>query len=194
MTEAADRARAGARPGARSAADAGEASPVVPTVGPAARMVPELVAALRRRGETLATAESLTGGALASALVDVPGVSAVLRGGIVAYATELKHELLGVDAGLLAREGAVHPEVAGQMANGVRARLDASWGLATTGVAGPDPQDGKPAGTVHIAVAGSGGVVVRSLHLPGDRPAVRAATTAAALQLLAATLGVQPWA
>jgi nicotinamide-nucleotide amidase len=170
----------------------------VPTVGPAARMVPELVpelvAALRRRGETLATAESLTGGALASALVDVPGVSAVLRGGIVAYASELKHELLGVDAGLLAREGAVHPEVARQMADGVRARLDATWGLATTGVAGPDPQDGKPAGTVHIAVAGSAGAVARSLHLPGDRPAVRAATTAAVLQLLAATLGVQPWA
>jgi nicotinamide-nucleotide amidase len=153
-----------------------------------------VVAILRARDETLATAESLTGGALASALVEVPGVSAVYRGGVVPYATPLKHELLGVDAALLAREGAVHPEVARQMADGVRARLAATWGVATTGVAGPDPQDGKEPGTVHIAAAGPSGTLVRSLTLPGDRPSVRAAAVAAALDLLAEALRVQPWA
>ena len=91
-------------------------------------VVPALVALLRGRGETLATAESLTGGAVAAALVDVPGVSAVFRGGIVAYATELKGLLLGVDEALLAREGAVHPEVARQMADGVRVRLATTLG------------------------------------------------------------------
>jgi nicotinamide-nucleotide amidase len=153
-----------------------------------------VVAELRRRAETLATAESLTGGALAAAVVDVPGASAVLRGGVVAYATELKSLLLGVDADLLARVGAVHPQVALQMADGVRGRLGAVWGVATTGVAGPDPQDGEPPGTVHVAVAGPSGLRVRSLHLPGGRGAVRSAAVAAALTLLAEGLDVQPWA
>jgi nicotinamide-nucleotide amidase len=99
-------------------------------------------------------AESLTGGMLCSALIDVPGASAVVRGGVVSYATDLKHRLLGVDAGLLAANGPVDPDVATQMAHGVRERLGADWGVATTGVAGPDPQDGIAAGTVYIAVAG----------------------------------------
>ena len=154
----------------------------------------DVAAVLRARDETLATAESLTGGALASALVEVPGVSAVYRGGVVPYATPLKHELLGVDADLLAREGAVHPEVARQMADGVRARLATTWGVATTGVAGPDPQDGKAPGTVHVAVSGPSGVLVRTFALPGDRSAVRRASVAAALDLLAEALRVQPWA
>jgi CDP-diacylglycerol--glycerol-3-phosphate 3-phosphatidyltransferase len=101
---------------------------------------------LLARGETLAVAESLTGGALAAAVVAVPGVSATFRGGVVAYATELKSELLGVDAALLAARGPVDPDVAVAMAEGVRERLGATWGLATTGVAGPDPQDGHPPG------------------------------------------------
>jgi len=188
VTEAADRGRPDGL--TEVSPPPGSVGPTVPGLVP--ELVQELVAELRRRRETLATAESLTGGAVASALVDVPGVSLVLRGAIVAYATELKHELLGVDADLLAREGAVHPEVARQMADGVRLRLGATWGVATTGVAGPDPQDGKLPGTVHFAVAGGAGVVVRSLLLPGGRPAVRAATTAAVLELLAATLRVQP--
>jgi nicotinamide-nucleotide amidase len=113
-----------------------------------------LVSALSEQGQTVAVAESLTGGLLCSTLVEVPGASAVVRGGVVAYATELKHRLLGVDADLLAGNGAVDPDVAAQMALGVRDRLGADWGLATTGVAGPDPQDGIQPGRVYVAVAG----------------------------------------
>jgi nicotinamide-nucleotide amidase len=154
----------------------------------------ELVRALTERGETIAVAESLTGGAVASALVEVPGASAVLRGGIVAYAADLKHALLGVDAELLAREGAVHPEVAAQMADGVRARLGADWGLATTGVAGPDPQDDRPPGRVFVAVSGPGAAHVERLDLPGGRAQVRAGSVEAVLDLLRRTLEafVQP--
>jgi nicotinamide-nucleotide amidase len=156
--------------------------------------VPELVQALIARGETLAVAESLTGGALAAALVDVPGVSGAFRGAIVAYATELKHALLGVDAELLAREGAVHPEVARQMADGVRRALGTTWGVATTGLAGPDPQDGRPPGRVFVAVTGPSTSLVEPLQLDGDRAAVRAATVGVALDLLASALegSVQP--
>ena len=146
-----------------------------------------VVERLRAAGETLAVAESLTGGLLAARLVDVPGASAVLRGAVVAYATDLKHTLLGVDAELLEREGAVHPDVAAQMAAGVRARLGATWGLATTGVAGPDPQDGRSPGTVYVALAGPSapdGAGGTALRLVGDRAQVRAATVDAALALL----------
>jgi nicotinamide-nucleotide amidase len=154
-----------------------------------------LVATLRARGETLAVAESLTGGALAAAVVDVPGASAVLRGGVVAYATDLKHALLGVDGDLLAAEGAVHPEVARQMADGVRELLGATWGLATTGVAGPDPQDGVPPGTVYVAISGPGAARVERLLLPGGRGEVRAAAVRRALLLLGLVLvPVQPTA
>lgn len=128
---------------------------------------------LRARGLTLAVAESLTGGMVAARLVDVPGASAVLRGGVVAYATDLKAALLGVDAGLLGREGAVHPDVAVQMAQGARSRLGADVGLATTGVAGPDPQDGHPPGTVHVAVVTATGSRVASPVVAGTRADVR---------------------
>src|SRR5690348_4361122 len=93
---------------------------------------------LRAGGQTVAVAESLTGGLVAAALTDVPGSSASFRGGVVAYATELKADLLGVDAMMLRRHGAVYPQVAAAMAQGVRARLGATYGVATTGVAGPD--------------------------------------------------------
>ncbi len=151
-----------------------------------------LVAALTARGETVSVAESLTGGLLASAFVDVPGASAVLRGGVVAYATDLKAELLGVDADLLRRAGAVDADVATAMAVGVRERLAATYGLATTGVAGPDPQDGVPAGTVYVALAGPRAVRGAALTVPGDRSTVRAAAVRAALDLLASALGVAP--
>jgi nicotinamide-nucleotide amidase len=156
--------------------------------GAAARPVGQIVATLRARGATLAVAESLTGGALTAALVTVPGVSAVLRGGVVAYASDLKRDLLGVDAELLATEGAVHPEVARQMAVGAARRLGASHAVATTGVAGPGPADGRACGTVHVAVATPGAVRVRSLVLAGGRAALRAASVTAALALLAGTL------
>lgn len=147
---------------------------------------------LTARAETVAVAESLTGGLACSALIDVPGASAAVRGGVVAYATVLKHELLGVDAGLLATRGAVHPEVAVAMAEGVRARLGADWGCGTTGVAGPDPQDGVPPGRAYIAVAGPRVSVVRELDLAGDRAAVRASATGLTVALLVEVLSATP--
>ncbi len=139
---------------------------------------------LLKRGDTLAVAESLTGGLICAALTDLPGASKVVRGGIVAYATDLKAVLLGVPHKLIDRYGAVHPDVAVAMAEGVRLRLGAGFSVATTGVAGPDPQDGQPVGTVHVAVAAEGDAVVQTVALPGDRAAVRAGTVAVSLGLL----------
>lgn len=143
----------------------------------------DVVTALIGRGLTVAVAESLTGGLVVADLVSVPGASAVVRGGVVAYATELKHELLGVDADLLAAGGPIQAAVAEQMAVGVRVRLGADLGLATTGVAGPDPQDGHPPGEVWIAVATADGVRAVRLELGGDRDAVRRETVVAVLGL-----------
>lgn len=150
--------------------------------------VTSLVRVLVDRRQTLAVVESLTGGLLAATLVEVPGVSAVFRGGLVVYATDLKASLAGVPPELLAARGAVDPHVARALAEGGRARCGADWALATTGVAGPDPQDGKPVGLVFVAVAGPGGAEVRRLSVPGDRPAIRSAAVAAALDLLAERL------
>ncbi|MFC8192726.1 CinA family protein [Cellulomonas sp. NPDC057328] len=147
------------------------------------RAARDLLAVLAARGWSLAVAESLTGGQVTATLVDVPGASTVLRGGVVAYATDLKASVLGVDGDLLAARGPVDGDVACAMADGVRARLGADVGLATTGVAGPGPQDGHPAGTVHVAVGGPAGTVSRALRLDGDRAAVRAGATAAVLAL-----------
>ena len=147
------------------------------------RLGADLLAALRSRGWTVAVAESVTGGMVTAALVDVAGASLGLRGGVVAYATDLKASVLGVDPALLAARGAVNPDVAGEMAAGVRALLGSDVGLATTGVAGPDPQDGHPPGTVHVAVATAGGVRVESMRLPGDRSAVRTAARDRVLRL-----------
>ncbi|WP_329174058.1 CinA family protein [Streptomyces sp. NBC_01477] len=145
----------------------------------------EVLRLLERRGGTLAVAESLTGGLLAAELTAVPGASRSFRGSVTAYATALKHELLGVDGTLLAERGAVDAQVAREMAEGVRRRLGADWGAATTGVAGPDPQDGRPVGTVFVAVAGPGGFSeVAALLLAGDRTAIRRASVAAVLDLL----------
>ncbi|MEU2199366.1 CinA family protein [Isoptericola sp. NPDC019482] len=137
----------------------------------------------RSRGWTLAAAESLTGGLVVAVLVDVPGASAVVRGGVVAYATDLKATALGVDPELLALRGPVDPEVAGQMATGVRRALGADVGLATTGVAGPDPQDGHPPGEAYVAVSTPAGDRVRRLDLDGTRAEVRAAVVRAVLAL-----------
>jgi len=139
---------------------------------------------LRAGGQTVAVAESLTGGLVAAALTDVPGSSAVFRGGVVAYATELKAELLGVDAMMLRRHGAIYPPVAAAMAQGVRARLGATYGVATTGVAGPDPADGQPVGTAHIAVSVADDTVVRTIALAGDRHEIRRLTVEHVLGLL----------
>lgn len=173
-------------------AEAEDSRPLV-IAGAAALVVAELT----RRGSTVAVAESLTGGLLAAEIVSVPGASAVFRGGVVAYDTAIKHSVLGVDATLLAERGAVDISVAQQMADRVRSVLavagrSADYGLATTGVAGPDPQDGKLPGTVFIALASGAGVTVSRLHLSGDRAAIRATTVQAALALLAHELGVTP--
>lgn len=167
-----------------------------------------LVEELAGRGETVAVAESLTGGLVAGSLTDVPGSSRAFRGGVVAYATDVKHEVLDVPGPLLDERGAVDPEVARRMAQGVRLVMRADWGIATTGVAGPDPQDGKPVGLVYVAVAGpepdagsgagspsaavaSGGGPPRALELRlnGGRAAVREGAVLAALRLLREEMG-----
>ncbi|HEU0206369.1 MAG TPA: CinA family protein [Pseudolysinimonas sp.] len=145
-----------------------------------------VIAELTRRRMTIAVAESLTGGLVVAELVSVPGASAVVRGGVVAYATELKSSLLGVDAELLAERSPIDSEVARQMAEGVRWRLGhdgapADIGLATTGVAGPDPQDGHPVGEVWLGLAMEGRVEARGLTLGGDRASIRTATVSESL-------------
>ncbi|GIH77668.1 CinA family protein [Planobispora longispora] len=155
--------------------------PARPAVPEAARVLALLV----RGGATVATAESLTAGLIGAALTGPPGASAAFAGGVLAYATELKHRLLGVPAALLEREGAVHPEVAAAMAGGVRELTGATYGVAATGVAGPDPQDGKPVGTVHLAVSGPGERVWhRDLQLRGTREEIRQWTVNEAIDLL----------
>lgn len=151
-----------------------------------------ILSALEARGLTLAAAESLTGGDVVSALIDVPGASAVVRGGVVAYATDVKAEVLGVDAALLEEVGAVDPRVARQMAERVRSLLRADVGVATTGVAGPQPQDGKPAGLVYIAVADPDKTRVRELRIAGTRAEVRAGTVSEVLEFLDTWLSVTP--
>jgi nicotinamide-nucleotide amidase len=140
--------------------------------------------ALTVRGETVAVAESLTGGLLAAALSERPGASTTFRGGLVVYATDLKELLAGVPGPLLDAHGAVSEETAAALAAGARDRLGADWGLATTGVAGPSEQEGQPVGTVFVAVAGPHGGEVRQLRLPGDRAQVRAVSVTYALDLL----------
>lgn len=147
-----------------------------------------VIAALRERGETVATAESLTAGLVAAALTEVPGASAVVRGGLVVYATDLKDRLAGVDPDLLAEHGAVHPDVATQLAVGASRRCEADWGIGLTGVAGPDPQDGVAPGTVHLGFSGPRGAQVRSVVFGGDRHAVRAAAVRVAVEHFAALL------
>ncbi|MEW1973513.1 CinA family protein [Microbacterium profundi] len=154
----------------------------------------ELVAALTARGWTLGIAESLTGGALAAEIVSVPGASATLLGGVVAYTTPVKASLLGVDAALLEEHGPVHPLVAEQMAGGVRdavsvAGRSADVGLSTTGIAGPDSPDGQPVGTVHIGIATPMRVRAFSLRLDGDRASIRAQTVDAAIEKLLEEMG-----
>ncbi|BFU42959.1 CinA family protein [Krasilnikovia sp. MM14-A1004] len=146
------------------------------------------VHALVDRGETLASAESLTGGLVAATVVEIPGVSSVFRGGLVVYATDLKHSLAGVPEELLADRGPVDPDVARALAEGARRRCGADWGLGTTGVAGPEPQDGKPVGLVYVAVAGPPGSTVRELRLSGPREHVRTESVTAALCLLVDSL------
>ncbi len=152
-----------------------------------------LVATLEARGLTIAVAESLTGGLLVAELVSVPGASAVVLGGVVAYNSELKHSVLGVDSVLLAEHGAVNPDVAAQMATGVRAALaiaagPAHIGISTTGVAGPDQQNGQPVGTVYLGFAIGESIHTKRLALTGTRAQIRAAAVDESLHELARLL------
>lgn len=144
-----------------------------------------VVAALRDEGLTIACAESLTGGLLCATLIDIPGASDVVRGGVVAYAAELKATLLGVSEEQLAVYGTVHAGTATQMAHGVRERCGSDVGVATTGVAGPGESEGHPAGTAFVSIADANGTDVRRLTLAGDRSAVRTGTVEAAVALIA---------
>lgn len=143
-----------------------------------------VVEALIARDLTIGTAESLTGGMVAAALTTVPGASAVFRGGIVAYAADLKTALLGVPASLIAEVGTVHEDVAVAMAQGARTALGATIGIGTTGEAGPDPAEGHPVGTVHIAVAAPGRTRHEALSLPGGRDEIRYGTVQCVIRLL----------
>jgi nicotinamide-nucleotide amidase len=153
-------------------------------------------AVLRARDQTVAVAESLTAGLLSAALTDTPGASSTFRGGLVVYATDLKASLAGVPGPLLDAQGPVSPDVAAALAAGTRTRLGASWGLAVTGVAGPDEQDGVAVGTVFVGIAGpdqpagAGSGAVRALHLAGDRAEIRRRAVLGALEVLAGALGV----
>lgn len=148
----------------------------------------EVIRRCSELGLTLATAESLTGGLVCGALTSVPGASLVVRGGVVAYASDRKAAVLGVSRELLAERGAVDADVAREMAAGARRVMGADLGLATTGVAGPDPQDGHAVGTVFVAVSGAGVDEVEELRLSGDRAAIREASVEALLVLCLAAL------
>lgn len=159
---------------------------------PAARLISRLSDA----GETLAVCESLTGGLLGATLTDVAGSSLVFRGGVISYAIAVKTHLVGVPADLIRREGVVSEQTARAMAEGVRRVCETDWGIATTGVAGPEPHGGQPPGTVWLAVAGPGGEVAESLivskrlYLSGDRSAIRATAVGEALRLALECSGI----
>jgi PncC family amidohydrolase len=143
---------------------------------------------LRAGGNTIATAESLTGGRLAVALTDVPGASETYLGGVVTYATELKASVLDVDERIIEEYGVVSPECARAMASGVRALTGATFGVSTTGVAGPDDQEGKPPRTVFVGIAAPGMLEAVALELAGKRREIQDRTCHEALEALEAVL------
>jgi len=156
----------------------------VPTDEKLAALARSVLRSLEDRGATVAVAESLTGGLLGATITAVPGASATFLGGITAYATEAKATVLGVPPDLLDRLGAVSAEVAVAMALGARDTFGATYGLGLTGVAGPDQQNGRPPGTVHVAGAGPAGSTDTLLALVGDRSSVRRQAVGEALRLL----------
>ncbi len=160
-------------------------TPADPTPADLTRLAARVIEALRAADATVATAESLTGGLACAALVDVPGASAAVRGGIVAYDAQVKVSLLGVPEAVLEAHGPVSVAVAEAMAVGARAAVGATWAVATTGAAGPEPHGGRPAGTYVVAVAGPGGAVQAvEGRAEGTRAEVRHAAARAGLELL----------
>jgi nicotinamide-nucleotide amidase len=130
----------------------------------------------------------LTCGLIAAALADVPGASAVLRGGLAAYATDVKTSVLGVDAALVETYGVISRQCAQAMADRAAALFRSDWAVASTGVAGPDSQEGHDVGTVYVAVVGPAAAQSVALQLSGGRNSIRAATVDAALALLESEL------
>ncbi len=158
----------------------------------ASALAASILEELSRRGQTLASAESLTGGIVGALLTDIPGASANYLGGVISYATPLKATLAGVDPTTLAELGPVAGRTAAEMARGVAKRCNADWGLATTGVAGPEPQNGHHVGQVFVAVShpATKALRVEELLLHGDRAMIRRQAASAALELLADALGL----
>jgi nicotinamide-nucleotide amidase len=142
----------------------------------------DIIAELTRRGESVCTVESLTGGLLCAALTDIPGASAVVRGGIVAYTVDAKRDVVGVDVHTLEQHGAVSEQAAEELARKGREIFKATWGISTTGVAGPTEQEGQPVGTVFVAVEGPS-TAIRQLQLSGNREAIRRQTCEVALEM-----------
>jgi nicotinamide-nucleotide amidase len=155
---------------------------------PRAASATDVVSLLASRGLTVATGESITAGLVSGRLADVPGCSAVLRGGIVAYQADVKTALLSVDAEVVAR-GIVSEAVATAMAIGACRALGADIGIGTTGVAGPDPHDGEPVGSVWIAVASDSGGMAEHLALQGTRAEIRHDAVQACWSLVVRFLG-----
>ena len=149
-----------------------------------------LIRGLQAQGLTVATCESLTGGMICAALVDVPGASRVVRGGLITYQTDTKSLLAGVDAGLIEAHGVVSAEVARAMAAGARDALHADIAVSATGMASPGEIGDPPAGTVFMGLASAAGVQAVELHLTGDRQAVRQQTVDAAIKLIGQEIGI----
>jgi len=164
-------------------------APVTDGVPAAAQRLHE---ALLARGETVAAAESLTAGLFCATLATVPGASSTLRGGAVVYATDLKTTLAGVPAQLLVTHGPVSEPAAAALAEGIRTRCSATWGVGLTGVAGPGPAEGRPPGRVYLGISDGLVTVVHELDLPGDRAAVRAGAVQAAMARLLDRLPEHP--
>ncbi|MGO2540320.1 CinA family protein [Specibacter sp. AOP5-B1-6] len=143
-----------------------------------------LVASAVAANITVATAESLTGGMVAATLIQVPGASGMFQGGVIAYQNELKERLLGVSPALLESRGAVDPEVAAAMALGACSAAGSRVGISTTGVAGPEPHQGKDVGHVYIGVALDGETQSYEYHFGGDREMIRVQATQEAISLL----------
>jgi nicotinamide-nucleotide amidase len=148
------------------------------------KLAERIHAELREHAESVATAESLTGGRLAAALTAVPGASATYLGGVVAYATSVKHDVLGVPADLVAQRGVISAECALAMARGAISVTGATWGIGTTGVAGPGRQEGHPPGTVYVGLVGPGVSTALALELVGTREDVQQRTCDLALAAL----------
>lgn len=149
-----------------------------------------IIRGLQAQGLTVATCESLTGGMICAALVDVPGASRVVRGGLITYQTDTKSLLAGVDAGLIEAHGVVSAEVARAMAAGARDALHADIAVSATGMASPGEIGDPPAGTVFVGLASAAGVQAVELHLTGDRQAVRQQTVDTAIKLIGQEIGI----